>query len=150
MNAQLLRERFHGFLNDDTTFRRFTKSCVDARSRHKRLRYWQEAIWEKFVRAEPEYQVLSAHAILQAFYVCHLHSTPLATLRIHVPKKLYITTVSSGDANAPYGYRHPFSMPESDDTRQLEIEVCERCLAVTDSIRHANPDDGSLIGIRRK
>ncbi len=150
MDAQLLRERFHSFLNDDATYRRFTKSCVDARSRCKRLRYWQETIWQGFVCAFPEYEVLTVQSIIQAFYVCHLHAIPLAPLRIHVPKKLYITTVSSGDENAPYGYRHPFSMPESDETRQLELDVCERCLAVTDSIRHSNPNNVSLIANRRK
>ncbi len=132
MDATRLRDRFRQFVGDDETYRRFIKTCVDAPSSRKRLRNWQEPIWTIFVNDSLEYESLSASVVLEAFYVCHLHLIPLSRQTIHIPAKLVITTVSSGDPKAPYGYRHPFSMSESNETRELQLDVCGKCLAITD------------------
>lgn len=125
-----LRKHFRQFA-DDEMYTRFVKACVEARGSRKRMRYWQEAVWARFVNECPEYASLSVLVVLDALYVCHLHGNELTRRTIHIPAKLVITTVSSGDPRAPYGYRHPFASPKSDQTRELDLDVCNKCLAVT-------------------
>ncbi|QDT20080.1 hypothetical protein [Gimesia chilikensis] len=102
-----LRERFRSFLNDDARYRKFITACNDLYSKDRELRYWQQPVWDLFIKEYPEYASLDAPAIRNAFHVCHVHLIPLKQVEVPIYKGVWdISYIDEAERarseNAPY------------------------------------------------
>lgn len=132
MDAETLLAEFQSFVNDDAQFRQFVKFCAEFGQRSNRLRYWQEQTWNAFIQFAPHHESLTVDSVLEQFFVCHVHLTPLQVVTYHIDKKWIITTVGNGTGPTPYSYRHPFAEEESQHTQPILVIHCDECLRMMD------------------
>ena len=90
--SEELRNRFRAFVNDEARFRKFIESCNETARQRGRLTFWQQELWNSFVDSNAEFATFEFSAIVDAFYVCHVHLTPLRRARIPIRKGLWCVT----------------------------------------------------------
>lgn len=129
-----LRRRFQAFINDDFQFRKFIKECNETPSQRRRLRFWQQDLWDLFIKEHAEFAELNFTEIRSAFYLCHVHLKPLRQVEIPIQKGLWCITYSpeGGEViseNTPYSI--PFALDSSawSDATHITVDHCDECVA---------------------
>lgn len=129
-----LRERFSAFLNDDARYRKFITACNDLYSKDRELRYWQQPVWDLFIKEYPEYASLDASAIRNAFHVCHVHLIPLKQVEIPIYKGVWdISYIDEAERarseNAPYSPEFSVDSEYWGKRTHITSSCCDECLA---------------------
>lgn len=129
-----LRQRFRLFVSDDLLFRRFVEFCNTKARRLGRLTQWQEKLWGSFVDHHPEFAIVNAATILEAFHICHVHMSNLRAVEIPIRKGVWDITHSS-DYDARINEEAPYSESASLDSQawsaatHVTVDRCDECFA---------------------
>ncbi len=129
-----LRKLFREFVNDDARFRRFIKTCNETARENGQLTFWQRELWESFADSNSRFANLEFSGIVDAFYVCHVHLTPLHRAEIPIQKGLWCVTGTSEVesqicGNAPYSTQFALDSPTWGNVTHITVDHCNECLA---------------------
>lgn len=132
-DSEEMRSRFRAFVNNDSRFSKFIECCNDTARQRGRLTFWQQDLWNSFVKVNTEFANLEFPAIVNAFYVCHVHMAPLHRAAIPIRKGLWcITHTPEVEAeisrDAPYSLTYSLDSPAWGDATQITVDHCDECL----------------------
>jgi hypothetical protein len=139
MDAIALRNEFSTFVGDEK-YRAFVELLNRAPISLKRLRFWQQELWDSFVQANPHWPTDFGLA-REAFRVCQLHGHSLILDTVCAPAaQIRRTETQSPDMRRPHTpmeffYDFPYpgwgvdpaNYPDSSDTRLMETWYCPEC-----------------------
>ena len=137
MTPIALRESFRAFAGDEN-FRRFVHAINTAPFRLKRLRYWQEELWNEFRATTPDCTESYAE-IQQLFAICEVHGYELERDTVLAPySQLRYHRTESPDSGLHSGmmdtkqYPYPgWGVSPSDwppaENRMVDVLYCPRC-----------------------
>ncbi|GIW79458.1 MAG: hypothetical protein KatS3mg105_1265 [Gemmatales bacterium] len=134
VSPEELRKRFREFVNDEPRFRKFIEICNKTAREHGRLTFWQQELWESFTGSNPEFAHLGFSAIVDAFYVCHVHMTPLRRTEVPIRKGLWCETHTSEVesqivSDAPYSTTYALDSDAWINATHITVDHCDECLA---------------------
>lgn len=129
-----LRKRFREFVNEDARFRKFIETCNETARERGRLTFWQQELWESFTDSNAEFANLEFSAIVDAFYICHVHMTPLRRAEVSIRKGIWCETHTSEvegqiGSDAPYSTTYALDSDAWGDATHITVDHCDECLA---------------------
>lgn len=128
-----MRKCFRAFVNDDTQFRKFIKSCNESTRDSRWLKSWQLDLWASFINRHAEFAENSPTAIIDAFHLCHVHLANLRQVEVPIRKGVWCMT-HAGEideqitSNAPYSVPYALDSSAWGEATHTSVDHCDECL----------------------
>ena len=127
-------DRFRSFINEESSFRTFIKTCNTRSRQGKGLTYSQSEIWGAFIVENAEFKEMSDSDVQKAFYVCHIHLKPLR--KVNVPIRKGVSSISrTREAELLIASEAYYSIPLMIDSSawgaslDRSVDHCEECVS---------------------